>query len=344
MTKQETGLLARDNKETVKGWLVDNREALIRAFPSTIDTDRLIRTVTGAIAREPKLQRCSWTSLVGAVIQSGLIGLEPNSPLEEAYLIPYNGKVQLQISYKGWCTLAVRSGYVATIKAEVVYEKDEFDFQEGTGAFLRHKRSLEANRGAFVCAWARAVMTSGQEMFDIMSPSDIEKVKKCSQAAKFPDSIWDKWPDEQRKKTVIKRIRKTLPMSAEAAQAAYVERQQDFHGKIDYQDAIDTVGVEINDPEDADTQDNATAAEENDAGRSGADASKGAGQGSEGSEDTFCASFWTRCTKADISTESMIRYLRHEKIEPLDERKAAGILDDFEQFVSGYRAWEGSRI
>ena len=246
-------IITRNNKDLVSGWMAKNREALIRAFPSTIDVDRFIRTVSGAIARDDKLQRCSWTSLMGAVIQSGLIGLEPNSPLGEAYLIPYGEKVQLQISYRGRCTLAIRSGYVATIEADVVYEADDFDWQRGTNSFIRHKRSLADKRGAFVCVWARVVMTNGQERFEIMSPADIEHVKKSSRAAEKKGSIWEKHPDEMRKKSVVIRITKMVPMSAEAAAADHIEVQQDTHGKIDYRDAIDIVGVPVVDPEDSET-------------------------------------------------------------------------------------------
>ena len=87
-----------------------------------------------------------------------VLGLEPNTPLGQAYLIPYTVKgvptVQFQIGYKGLIDLAYRSGEIESIQAHVVYENDSFDFNYGLEPKLMHKP----------CVGERGKATNGREV------------------------------------------------------------------------------------------------------------------------------------------------------------------------------------
>lgn len=67
-------------------------------------------------------------TFIAAMMQSAQLGLEPNTPLGQAYLIPYKvkgmDKVQFQIGYKGLLELAHRSGKIKTLYAHEVRKND----------------------------------------------------------------------------------------------------------------------------------------------------------------------------------------------------------------------------
>ena len=78
-----------------------------------------------------------YTSIVHWRIAAQL-GVEPNTALGQAYLIPYGNQCQFQLGYKGMLDLAYRTGEVRSITAEVVREGDVFEYELGLNPKLRH--------------------------------------------------------------------------------------------------------------------------------------------------------------------------------------------------------------
>ena len=85
-----------------------------RALPSVITPERFIRMALSAINNTPKLSECTPMSFIAAMMNAAQLGLEPNTPLGQAYLIPYKNhgtlECQFQLGYKGYIQLAIRSG------------------------------------------------------------------------------------------------------------------------------------------------------------------------------------------------------------------------------------------
>lgn len=106
---------------------------LKKALPSAITPERFTRIALSALNNTPQLQQCTPMSFIAALLNAAQLGLEVNTPLGLAYLIPYKNKGQLecqfQIGYKGLITLAYRNGNMQTIQAQTVYENDEFEFE-----------------------------------------------------------------------------------------------------------------------------------------------------------------------------------------------------------------------
>ncbi|TFG82765.1 MAG: hypothetical protein E4G74_02220 [Erysipelotrichales bacterium] len=94
-----------------------------------IQPDRFIRVAIEAIRKNPKLAECDKGSLMGAFLLSAQLGMEPNSPTQQCFLIPYKNfktrttECQFQLGYKGLMELVRRSACVLDIYAEVVYRK-----------------------------------------------------------------------------------------------------------------------------------------------------------------------------------------------------------------------------
>ncbi|CAM5244876.1 hypothetical protein LSPH24S_06379 [Lysinibacillus sphaericus] len=111
-----------------------------------MDADRIARIALTAVRATPKLLECDQMSFLAALMQSAQLGVEPNTGLGQAYLIPYGKQVQFQLGYKGLIDLAVRSGQYKAIYAHEVYKEDEFSFAYGLHKDLVHVPSTNSRR------------------------------------------------------------------------------------------------------------------------------------------------------------------------------------------------------
>ena len=101
-----------------------------KALPTVLTPERFTRIALSALNNTPALQKCTPMSFLAALMNAAQLGLEPNTPLGQAYLIPYKNKgvleCQFQIGYKGLIDLAYRNGQMQTIQAQAVYEMMSF--------------------------------------------------------------------------------------------------------------------------------------------------------------------------------------------------------------------------
>ena len=213
------GLKATDGKSIIEAY----KPLISQALPKHLTAERIVQVATTLISRTPELAECSVESLIGSVMQCSILGFEPIPALGQAYLVPFNNKktgkreVQFIIGYKGLVDLARRSDKIQTLYAQCVYAKDSFEYEYGLEPKLVHKPA-SGDRGEFTFAYAVAKFTNGGFAFEVMSKSDINKIKAMSQASGSKFSPWNGdeiVQDEMRKKTVIRRLSKLLPMSIE---------------------------------------------------------------------------------------------------------------------------------
>ncbi|MGH9338584.1 MAG: recombinase RecT, partial [Acidobacteriota bacterium] len=123
---------------TIRTTLIKSRGQIAQALPRHMDVDRLLRVIMTSVQRTPELLECSTISLLGAVIQTAQLGLEPDNVVGEAYLLPFKKRVQLIPGYKGLVKLARNSGQISSITAEVVYRQDKYTFAKGLAEKLEH--------------------------------------------------------------------------------------------------------------------------------------------------------------------------------------------------------------
>lgn len=195
-----------------------------KALPSVITPERFTRIVLSAISVNPKLGSCTPASFLGAMMTSAQLGLEVNTPLGQAYVLPYNNKgvleAQFQLGYKGLIDLAYRSGEVEVIQAHVVYENDDFECEYGLDPKLTH-RPAESNRGEPIKVYAVFKTKSGGFGFEVMSMEDVRKhAAKYSKAYGSAFSPWKTNFEEMAKKTVLKRVLKYAPLKSDFVRAA----------------------------------------------------------------------------------------------------------------------------
>lgn len=216
-----TAVTVRDaSKFLMQPAVLDN---LGMVLPDFMDKERLVKVALSAMSRSPKLLECSKQSWILALQEAGSLGLEPTGVLGQAYLVPrWNKKTksleaQFQIGYRGLVQLARRSGEISKVTAEVVKEGDEFDYELGLNEKLVHRPMLTEQERPTIFCYAIAWYRDGTRDFEVMDRSQIDKVRRVSEAKSGP---WVEWYDEMARKTVVRRLAKRLPLSVEA-QAAF---------------------------------------------------------------------------------------------------------------------------
>jgi len=219
--------VAQAQQATLKALLLKMQGQIAKALPSVLTPERYTRMVMTALSTNPKLQQCTPESFLGAVMQAAQLGVEPNTPLGQAYLIPYNNKkkigkewvtipeVQFQLGYKGLLDLAYRSGEVSIVDAQAVHENDFFEYEYGLEPKLTFKPSL-TNRGAVIAYYAMFKTKAGGYNFTVMSKEDIiAHMNQYSQASDSKYSPWNTNFDSMAKKTVLKQVLKYAPLKSD---------------------------------------------------------------------------------------------------------------------------------
>lgn len=113
--------------QTIKDYIKVYEGEIAKALPNVITPERFSRIAMTAVTNTPKLAKCTPQSFIGALLIAAQLGVEPNTALGQAYLIPYGNQCQFQLGYKGALDLAYRTGEVRSITAEVVREGDLFE-------------------------------------------------------------------------------------------------------------------------------------------------------------------------------------------------------------------------
>lgn len=226
-TQEQKSVQKSGKPSTLRDFIKQMEGEIAKALPTVITPERFTRMVLTALSTDKKLELCTPQSFLGAMMTAAQLGLEPNTPLGQAYLIPYKNKgvleCQFQIGYKGLIDLAYRSGEVEIIQAQVVYENDDFDYELGLDPKLKHKPAKE-NRGNPIYYYAIFKTKSGGYGFEVMSIHDIKlHAKKYSQSYSSEYSPWQKNFDEMAKKTVLKRVLKYAPLKSDFVRAIAVD-------------------------------------------------------------------------------------------------------------------------
>lgn len=219
------------------------RQQLAAVAAKHMSPERLMRVTANAIRTTPKLQQCEPLSFLGALMQCAALGLEPNTVLGHAYMIPFENRrkgvveVQVVVGYKGLIDLARRSGHITSISANIHYSDDDlWEYEEGTEAKLRHRPG--AQDGDKLHAYAIAKFTDGGHAYVVLPWAQVIKIRDGSQgyqtAVKYgkKDSPWMAHEDAMAKKTAIRALAKYLPLSVDFRDAVQVDH--DAGSRVDY--------------------------------------------------------------------------------------------------------------
>lgn len=201
-----------------------------KAVGKTMTPERFSRIALSLFNGNPQFWNADTTSFLSALMQSAQCGLEPNTVLGEAYVIPYDNKkkgiteVNFQLGYKGVIKLALNTGEYEAIYAHEVREGDDFNYEYGLHKNLVHKPAdIPSDNVTYYYAVYK--LKNGGFDFVVWSKDRVKKhAEEFSKNYMYKgkvneNSVWAKNFDSMAKKTVLIDVLKYAPKSVEMANA-----------------------------------------------------------------------------------------------------------------------------
>lgn len=227
----------------------DTVDMLSKSMSTPAMVTQLHRAIATAVRKNPKLGECTVESFAAAATECAQMGLMPG-PMGHVFLIPRRRRFKegntwksvdectAQRGYVGDVELIMRSGQIASVQANIVYEKEI-----ESGAFsidigdrrkpLTHRVCLTGNRGraALVYAMISPKDETIAPIIGWMTREEIEAFRNEHAPRDYDDKTkitgpWERTGAEPGlaelemwKKTVIRRVAKLAPKSDAYAEA-----------------------------------------------------------------------------------------------------------------------------
>lgn len=169
-----------------------------------------------------KVAMANRQSVINAVNNVSAIGISLNPAKKQAYLVPREGRICLDISYMGLLDLAIQSGGLKWGQAELVYQNDTFKLRGFDEPPLHERNPFSKDRGSIVGAYVVVKTSTGDFLTTCMSIDEVLEIRDRSQAwqsyvnKKARSCPWATDEGEMIKKTVIKRAYKLWPKSEQS--------------------------------------------------------------------------------------------------------------------------------
>lgn len=207
------------------------------ALPKILTAERFIRVATTTLRKSPDIWDADPMSIIGCIIQAAGLGLEIDSTMGHCYMVPFKNRknggrleAQLIVGYKGYLALAHRSGQVTHFSAHVVYKNDEFSFENGSHAYIKHVPFLDGDRGPERCVFAVLRTIHGAGDHEVIAWPKIIQFQKQYAKKGRDGSLFGPWVDhleEMARKTLIRALAKRAPLSAEMSTAVALDERHD---------------------------------------------------------------------------------------------------------------------
>ena len=200
--------------QEVQGTLAKMGDQFKAALPRHIHPDKFIRAAQTAIQNNPDLLTLSRPSLYNSLMKCAQDGLLADG--REAVITKKGGDAVYMPMIGGILKLIRNSGELATIDAEVVHEKDEYDsWTDEKGPHFRYKKFRNGDRGAIIATIAYAVMKDGASYFEEIGNEEMAAI----QSSAGTQYVW-KGPfrEEMMKKSALRRMSKRMSKSTDIEQ------------------------------------------------------------------------------------------------------------------------------
>lgn len=190
--------------------LVPRMAAAIPAS-ANLPAQRIMQSVLIACERNPDLMDCTAVSMQEAVFSACALGLLVDGITGQGYIVKYGNKAQFQTGFKGYGTIAARSGF--TLGADNVFEGERYKIRLGTHgiAEVEPDFSIRGPNAKLIASFSFMESKAFPSMVDAMSLDEIIAIKNISKTRRT-DSPWNTHFNEMAKKTVKRRLGKSAPV------------------------------------------------------------------------------------------------------------------------------------
>jgi len=173
-------------------------------------SEHFARIALTALRKNPKLvQKCDPITILTACMEAAQLQLSTDASAGEFYFVPYGTTCTGILGYRGMLRIAYRSGAVSKIDARIVYQGDEFDFEETErGPKWSHRPywQLGRDKGPILFSYAYAVLPNGEIIFKVADRDQIQRSR-----AKGNAGTWRDHEEAMTIKTAVRQLWKWIP-------------------------------------------------------------------------------------------------------------------------------------
>ena len=175
---------------------------LEKCFNDKAKSEKFANALVSMYNSNPALQKCNLDSIYYAAMKSAELGL----PLDNhglAYIIPYNGKAQFQISYRGYLRLAMRTGRLESINIVKMTDNYTIEYDEvGNMRLIKLRDNPTSSNITGYFGYLKY-----RNGFSTTTHSTKEEIERHARRFSVAyDSIWKNHFDAMAEKTIIKRL------------------------------------------------------------------------------------------------------------------------------------------
>lgn len=213
-------------------WFVANEKTILGLVGTREEATLFFSAAFTMVNRIPKLLDCRRETFFNCLLHSMTTGLYPG-PMQECVYIPFKDEAVFVPMYQGLVRLIYNSGQVKNVRAHVIWEADEFDYQAGSVERIIHKPSFKshAERGRRVGVYCVIENRFGGAHIEFLPAERVDGIRARSKAAKSSESPWNSsHPDDvdwMWKKSAIKQASKMIAKSRRLAIALDLDNQAD---------------------------------------------------------------------------------------------------------------------
>lgn len=222
----ERSTMEGSNSAYITNVLSKYEAQIAQALPRTaqdLTSTRIIQIAATIVSRNEDLKKCDIRTVVAAVMQAAIMGLNPLPQMAECYLIPYKKECQFQIGYRGWLNIYHRNPLVQDVEARAVKEGDDFSFEYGGNKFLRHIPKAAAD-ASVTHAYCIVRYVTGGWAFVVLNRSEIDALRRRGEYGGKEGFAWRNDFAAMAVAKAMKQVRHQVPSDgASIEEAAYAD-------------------------------------------------------------------------------------------------------------------------
>ncbi len=192
-------------------------------LPANIDKAQFMLSARTIFTRVRDIEKCDPGSVVGALVQTAVLNLDPNPDLGLVYFVPRNNRntnrteLEFKLGYRGLKEIVLRNPDITFLDTDIVFENDVFEVVKFAVPPIIHKPNFR-DRGKPYAAYAVAKFRN-EFIFEVITEKEAMDAKNRSDAKSSQYSPWNAQEESVRlemwKKTAFRRLCKLLPLSVQ---------------------------------------------------------------------------------------------------------------------------------
>lgn len=198
--------------------------------------EALTRYALHEMSLDQKLIQCTPTSIYLALLQCAVTGLVPGKMRGFAYLVPFNNtygeganavkrmEATFMIGWKGVKHMAFRAGL--DITSAIIHDKDDFDFDKGSAAFVRYKPALKG-KGPVIGTAAWVKLPRGGLEVEYLDMERLERIQRSAERMKPSPSWRGDFRDSMQRKSAVRQLGRQIEMGEEFHKAEMLQNAED---------------------------------------------------------------------------------------------------------------------